>query len=95
MLNQAILVGRVKSLEENWLVLAVARNVKNEAGDYETDDINVHLEGKLRDNTYEYVEKGDIVGIKGSLRVEDGKMEVYAEKVSFLSSHARDTENED
>ncbi len=95
MLNQAILVGRVKSLEENWLVLAVARNVKNKAGDYETDDINVHLEGKLRDNTYEYVEKGDIVGIKGSLRVEDGKMEVYAEKVSFLSSHARDTENED
>lgn len=95
MLNQAILVGRVKSLEENWLVLAVARNVKNKAGDYETDDINVHLEGKLRDNTYEYVEKGDIVGIKGSLRVKDGKMEVYAEKVSFLSSHARDTENED
>ena len=95
MLNQAILVGRVKSLEENWLVIAVSRNTKNEEGDYETDNITVHIEGKLRDNTFEYVEKGDIIGVKGSLRVEDGKMEVYAEKVTFLSSHAKDTENED
>lgn len=96
MLNQIFLVGRVVSdLEINEtenekkftsLKLAVQRSYKNENGEYETDFIPCILWNTIAVNTCEYCKKGDLVGVKGRIRNIEDRIEVIAEKVSFLSS---------
>ena len=96
MLNQIVLVGRVVSdLEINEtenerkftsLKLAVQRSYKNENGEYETDFIPCVLWNTIAVNTCEYCKKGDLVGIKGRMQNKEDKLEVIAEKVTFLSS---------
>ena len=99
MLNQIIVVGRLASnfeiekLENGEyakIVLAVPRSFKNADGEYETDFIEFILKGNIATNTKEYCKSGDVLGIKGriqTVRVEDEyKIELIAEKVTFLSS---------
>lgn len=96
MLNQLVIVGRIveDSLEvkkENdkellTITLAVNRAYKNAEGIYETDFIPCILWGGVATNTAEYCRKGDIVGVKGRVQSVDGKLEVVAEKLTFLSS---------
>ncbi|MCM1370817.1 MAG: single-stranded DNA-binding protein [Clostridium sp.] len=96
MLNQIVLVGRVVSdLEINEtenerkftsLKLAVPRSFKNENGEYETDFIPCVLWNTIAVNTCEYCKKGDLVGIKGRMQNKENRLEVIAEKVTFLSS---------
>lgn len=96
MLNQIVLVGRVVSdLEINetenekkvtLLKLAVPRNYKNENGEYETDFIPCVLWNTIAENVYEYCKKGDLIGVKGRMQNRENKLEVIAEKVTFLSS---------
>lgn len=96
MLNQIIIVGRlvqdpeIKELENDKKVcnitLAVSRSYKNENGEYDTDFIPVTLWQGIADQTTNYCKKGDLVGVKGRLQVREGKVEVVAEKVTFLSS---------
>lgn len=75
--------------------LAVQRTYKNVEGLYETDFIDCVLWDAIATNTSEYCHKGDIVGIKGRLQIhkyqdKEGKskqkLQVIAEKVTFLSS---------
>ena len=111
MLNQVVLVGRLtKDIElktaENGkkyanLSIAVHRPYKNEAtNEYETDFINITIFEKVAENTAEYCKKGDIVGVKGSLRSnsferEDGtkeyRLEAVGERVTFLTTKSKDT----
>ena len=96
MLNQVVVVGRlvqdpeIKELENGQRVsnitLAVPRCYKNEEGIYETDFIPCKLWNNMADNVKEYFKKGDIAGIKGRLQVREDKVEVVAEKVTFLSN---------
>lgn len=96
MLNQIVLVGRVVSdLEINetenerkvtLLKLAVPRSYKNENGEYETDFIPCVLWNTIAENTCEYCKKGDLIGVKGRMQNRENKLEVVAEKVTFLSS---------
>lgn len=96
MLNQVVVVGRlvqdpeIKELENGQRVsnitLAVSRCYKNADGIYETDFIPCKLWNNIADNVKGYCKKGDIAGIKGSLQVREGKLEVVAEKVTFLSN---------
>ena len=96
MLNQIVLVGRVVSdLEINEtenerkftsLKLAVQRSYKNENGEYETDFIPCVLWNTIAVNTCEYCKKGDLVGIKGRMQNKEDRLEVIAEKITFLSS---------
>lgn len=97
MLNQVIIVGRLVEkpiVEENEngrkvseITLAVTRSFKNAEGIYETDFIKCILWNGIAENTVEYCEKGDIVGVKGKLQCLSGnELQVVAEKVSFLSS---------
>lgn len=81
------------------LILAVQRTFKNSDGIYETDFIKCSLWNGVAASTSEYCHKGDIVGIKGRLQVtpyEDKNgdkkysTEVIAEKVTFLSSKAKE-----
>ena len=105
MLNQVVMVGRLVSkpiVEENEngrkvseITIAVPRSYKNAEGIYETDFIKCTLWNGIAENTVEYCEKGDLVGVRGRLETsvyekENGEKyritSVVAEKVSFLSS---------
>lgn len=76
------------------LSLAIPRSFKNMEGGYDTDFVDCVLFDSVAENTKEYCEKGDIVGVKGRVQSrsieKDGKteylMEIIAEKVTFLSS---------
>ena len=93
MLNQFIIVGRiVKDLEKesNVITIAISRHYKNENGEYETDFVDVTIDGTLAKTTIEYCKKGDIIGVKGNIKSEISngirKMILVAERVTFLSS---------
>lgn len=80
------------------LTIAVPRSFKNADGVYETDFIPIDLWNNIAENTAEYCKKGDIIGVKGRLQVDsfekDGEkrnvLKVTAEKVTFLSSKAKE-----
>ena len=81
------------------LNLAIPRSFKNPEGEYDTDFINCVLWNEIAQRTSDYCKKGDIVGVKGRLQSssyedENGnkifRMEVIAEKVTFLSSKKND-----
>ena len=93
----------VKELEDGKKVtnmtLAIPRSFKNAEGEYETDFVDCTLWNNIAENTAEYCKKGDIVGVKGRLQTnnyekEDGskvfKLDVVAEKVTFLSSRSKE-----
>ena len=95
MLNQIVLVGRLVEApkvekedgkEKSVITLAVQRSYKNKDDVYETDFINCVLWNGIASNTAEYCNKGDLIGVKGRVQGNDGKMEILAEKVTFLSS---------
>ena len=91
MLNQFIIVGRiVKDLEKesNVITIAIPRHYKNEYGEYDTDFVDVAIDGTLAKTTIEYCKKGDIIGVKGNIKSEISndirKMLLVAERVTFL-----------
>ena len=97
MLNQVIIVGRLVEkpiIEENEngrkvseITIAVPRSFKNDEGIYDTDFIKCTLWNIIAENTVEYCDKGDLVGIKGRLQCLGGnELQLVAEKVTFLSS---------
>lgn len=76
------------------IIVAVPRSFKNINGEYETDFIECTAFDIVATNTSTYCRKGDIIGIKGRLasktvEIENKKIkkvEVIAEKITFLSS---------
>lgn len=111
MLNQVILVGRLvktpevleteNGIKRSIITLAVPRSFKNIHGEYETDFIDCVLWQGVAENTKEYCDKGDILGIRGRIQTSvyeknDSKIykkEVIVEKVSFLSSKPKEDDN--
>ena len=98
MLNQVVIVGRLVSkpiVEENEngrkiseITLAVPRSFKNAEGIYETDFIKCTLWNGIAENTVEYCNKGDLIGVKGRLeRLGGNELQVIAEKVTFLANN--------
>ena len=98
MLNQVVMVGRLVAkpiVEENEngrkvseITLAVTRSYKNAEGVYDTDFIKCILWNGIAENTVEYCEKGDLIGVKGRLQcLSDNELQVVAEKVTFLSTN--------
>ena len=102
MTNNIILIGRlVKEIELNKdenermyaeCVLAVQRSYKNDLGMYDTDFIPIKLFGGVAENTSNYCEKGNVIAIKGRIEINNNKIELIAEKVTFLSSQRKDEE---
>lgn len=81
------------------ITLAVSRGFKNQNGEYDTDFLDCTLWTGIAENTAEYCKSGDVIGVKGRLQTwiidnEDGtkqkKMEIVAEKVTFLASSRND-----
>lgn len=104
MLNQVVLVGRLVKKPElrltdngkktSTITLAVPRNYKNLNGEYDTDFLECTLWTNVAENTSEYCQSGDMVGVKGRIQTRvitalDGskkkKTEIVAEKVTFLA----------
>ena len=91
--------------KRSTVTLAVSRGYKNHDGVYDTDFFDCTLWTGIAENTSEYCKSGDVIGVKGRLQTwvlenEDGtktkKMEIIAEKVTFLSSmkNENETKNE-
>lgn len=98
MLNQVVIVGRLVEkpiVEENEngkkvcdIILAVPRSFKNDEGIYDTDFIKCTLWNGIAENTVEYCNKGDVIGVKGRLQCLGGnELQVIAEKITFLSNN--------
>lgn len=90
--------GKKKSL----ITLAVSRGFKNQNGEYDTDFLDCTLWSSIAENTSEYCKTGDVIGVKGRLQTrlidnEEGtkykKVEVIADKVTFLSSSKNENNN--
>lgn len=88
--------GKKRSL----ITLAVNRGYKNQDGEYETDFLDCTLWTGIAENTAEYCRSGDVIGVKGRLQTwlidnEDGtkhkKMEIVADKVTFLASSRKNS----
>ena len=86
MLNQIVLVGRIKQVEDRRVVISVPRNSKNENGEYDNDLIPVLIGEQLTGNVKEYCGEGDIIGVKGKIESLDGNIKIRAEKISFLTT---------
>ncbi|MBR2679026.1 MAG: single-stranded DNA-binding protein [Bacilli bacterium] len=113
MLNQVVLVGRLtrnitvnksdKGIKVATIPLAIPRSFKNSDGTYDTDFIDCVAFDSIANNTSEYCEKGDIVGVKGRIQSrqidKEGQkttvVEIVAEKVTFLSSHTKEEKEAD
>ena len=111
MLNQIVLVGRIKEIKEDKknkcgiMTLAVQQNFKNTNGEYDINFIDIKMFGGIAENTKEYCKNGDMVGVKGRLQSEtinlfNGKFisnvcNVIAERVTFLSNKATRKEDEE
>lgn len=102
MTNQVIIIGCLVSdpqinetkneNEVSTITLAVPRSYKNVNGEYEIDFIPVRLFKVIAEQTTNYCKKGDLVGVKGRLQVREGKVEVVAGKVTFLSNRKENEE---
>lgn len=103
MLNKIVLIGRLtrdvdlKHTQSDKAVanftLAVDRGFKNQAGEKETDFINIVVWGKQAENCASYIGKGRLVAVSGRLQIrsyEDKEgnrrymTEVVADNVVFL-----------
>ena len=105
-MNQVILIGRLtrdpelKYLPNSGMAvaqfaIAVDRDFIGKDGKKETDFIDIQVWGKVAENCANYIGKGSLVGIQGSLRVDNYKNElgenrkavrVNANKVQFLDN---------
>ncbi len=82
------------------ITVAVARDYKNQDGEYEADFIRCVLWNGIASATKEYTHKGDILGIKGKLQTRSYEVdqekkyvtEVVVDKVSFISHSKKEKE---
>lgn len=112
MLNQVVLVGRLVKTPElkvtetgkkiSRITLAVPRNYKNMDGEYDTDFLDCTLWTNVAENTSEYCQTGDMLGVKGRIQTrviqnDDGtkkkRTEIVAKKVTFLAQAPNKTSN--
>lgn len=111
-MNQVILVGRLaQDVELRYIAgtgtpvatftVAVEREFTDKNGKREVDFINIQTWGKQAETCSNYIGKGSMVSIQGSLRVEkyeakDGtrrtSYRVNADRVNFLSSSKKSDE---
>ena len=101
LMNQTVLVGRLVNNPELHetvngksfcnLTIAVPRPYKNDKGEYDTDFIQCKLWQGVAQRTSQYCKKGDLVGVKGRLQVNNkNDLEVNVEKITFLSNRSQE-----
>lgn len=90
MMNNITLVGKIvdkKINQDNILTVdvSVSRKYKNSDGVYDADIIPVQITGSTAESTNSYCRIGDIIGIRGSLKNNDGNINVCTDKVTFIT----------
>lgn len=85
-MNQVLLVGKLKHIFEDVILLNVPRTYKNEDGIYESDEIPCKLSKTIHDNVVEYCKESDVIGVRGRIEMNGSDLVVNAEKITFLSS---------
>ena len=82
MLNQCIIVGRLKNIyyDENIIEIICPRQTPNES-----DIIPCKFSDGIKENIKAYCNKGDIIGVKGRLISEGTTIFVQADRFTFLS----------
>ena len=90
MLNTSMLVGKINEIinegqGKTLLSLVVQRPYKNENGTYDVDLIPCILSGTISNSIEKYCKIGDVVGVRGSLRVIGTNLNLSVDKVTFLS----------
>lgn len=95
MLNQFIMVGKIKHLPEiigndqYELCVVVTQTDKNSYGEYILSDINVILTARMTTHLENYCKVGDLIGVKGYIdRDNELGMVLKGTKISCLSSRA-------
>lgn len=84
MLNQFVLVGRLKEILNGREIVLVVNNLeKNKDGEYTNEELTIDTGLTLMEHIEEYCKPGDILGIKGKIK---HPTKLVAEKISFLSS---------
>lgn len=87
MLNQIVLVGRIKEFkEDNQIVIGVSRGYKNEQGEYEVDDITINYSDDTYNSIKEYCQITDMIGVKGRVETRDNQMIIINHNTTFLTS---------
>lgn len=114
-MNQVILVGRLtRDPELRYITgsgtpvaqfpIAVDREFTGKDGKKETDFIDIQVWGKSAENCANYIGKGSLVAIQGSIRIENYKnkdgenrksTKVNARKVKFLDSKNKNSNNQE
>lgn len=111
-MNRVELVGRLTAKPElrytssnmayTRFSVAINRTNLNAQGERETDFINVVVWGKQAENAANYLDKGSLVGVEGSIQTgsytdKDGNkrnsFDVRANRVEFLSSRSGQNQN--
>ena len=110
-MNQVILIGRLtRDPELRYIAgsgtpvaqfgIAVDREFVGKDGKKETDFIDIQVWGKSAENCTNYIGKGSLVGIQGSLRIDNYKdqqgefksfTKVLASNIQFLNAKKSDT----
>ena len=113
-MNQVILIGRLtRDPELRYIAgsgtpvaqfgIAVDREFAGKDGKKETDFIDIQVWGKSAENCANFIGKGSLVGIQGSLRVDNYKNEagenrrvtrVNANRVQFLDSRKNNSQGQ-
>lgn len=87
MLNQIVLVGRIKEFkEDNQIVIGISRRYKNEQGEYEVDDITINYSDDTYQTIKEYCQLTDMIGVKGRVETRDNQMIIINHNTTFLTS---------
>jgi len=110
MINNVVLTGRItrnlelKQTNNNNLslniTLAVERNFKDQSGQKQTDFISCKAFGKRAETIAQYCQKGDLIGITGSIQTgyqkQDGSTvyttDVMVDGLSFFPKPKQDTQ---
>ncbi len=111
-MNNVVLVGRLTKDPElrytptgtpvGTFILAVDREYKNKESEKETDFIPVQVWGKSAENCVNYIIKGSLVGVQGSIRIESYKNKdgenrratrINANRVQFLDNRKQNIDS--
>ena len=113
-MNKVVLIGRLcnnpeiryvgeKNSAITSFLIAVNRNFKNPEGNYDADFIECNLWGRRAEVFCQYMSKGSLVGISGSLRLDKftdksgndiEKLKVHVDEFTFIPSDTRKYNND-
>ena len=95
MLNEIVKIKKINKLNiyvENGekivdLTISIPRNYKNKNGLYDCDLFPIRLVKSIAINTAEFCKINDLIGIRGRLENQDGRITIIPLAVSFLSKN--------